>query len=265
MQRILSASYKNDIPAFGSEVFFEDLKKGYAETKTRFGISRISLRPEDVYCFVFWTKNTSDHFLSNMRTIQSPWYIQWTISGYEKDIEPNVPAKHIVLQNFKYVSSIIGPQRTMWRYDPVFISSKYSVRWHKRMFSHLCKELESYTTRCTISFLDEYGKIAPLVKTGVMRAPTLDEIHELAEFMANEAARHGMTVQTCSEGQYDLTAYGIKEAPCIDADFIERTFDIVLPDKVKKPNSFRRCLCAINTDIGAYHTCKHDCAYCYAK
>ena len=83
--------------------------------------------------------------------------------------------------------------------------------------------------------------------------------------MSKEAARHGMTVQTCSEGKYDLTAYGIKEAPCVDADFIEREFNIQLPQDVKKTNSFRRCLCAVNTDIGAYHTCKHDCAYCYAK
>ena len=86
MKRIISASYKNDIPAFGSEEFFYNLKKGYVETKTKFGISRISLRPEDVYCIVFWTKNASEHFLQNMRTIQSPWYIQWTITTYEKDL-----------------------------------------------------------------------------------------------------------------------------------------------------------------------------------
>lgn len=265
MKRIISASYKNDIPAFGSEEFFQNLRNGYVETWTKFGKSRISLLPEDVYCIVFWTKNTSDHFLQNMRTIQSPWYIQWTITGYENDVEPNVPAKHIVLQNFRYVASLIGPERTMWRYDPIFISDKYTVNWHKKMFANLCAQLHGYTERCTISFLDEYGKIAPLVKAGVMRAPTLDEIHNLAEDMAKEAALHGITIQTCSEGQYDLTAYGIKEAPCVDADFIERTFGIILPDQVKKPNSFRRCLCAINTDIGAYHTCKHNCAYCYAK
>lgn len=265
MKRIISASYKNDIPAFGSEEFFQDLKKGYVETITRFGKTRISLKPEDVYCMVFWTKNTSDHFLKKMRSIQSPWYIQWTITGYENEIEPNVPAKHVVLQNFKYVSSVIGPERTMWRYDPIFISGKYSVEYHKAAFSKLCSELEGYTKRCTISFLDEYGKIEHLVKQGVMRAPTTKEILELAKYMSAEAARHGMTVQTCSEGKYDLTEYNIKEAPCIDAGFIEKTFGVVLPEQVKKPNSFRRCLCAVNTDIGSYHTCKHDCKYCYAK
>lgn len=265
MQRIISASYKNDIPAFGSEDFFQNLRKGYVEITTRFGKSRISLRPEDVYCIVFWTKNTSEHFLQNMQSIRSPWYIQWTITGYDKSIEPNVPEKDAVLKNFKRVSRVIGPERTMWRYDPIFISKKYSVEYHKALFANLCAELEGYTKRCTVSFMDEYGKIASLVKAGVMRAPTNQEVHELAAYMAEEAARHGMTVQTCSEGQYDLTRYGIKEAPCINADFMEKTFGLSLPEQVKKPNSFRRCLCAVNTDIGAYHTCKHDCAYCYAK
>lgn len=265
MKRIISASYKDDTPAFHSEKFFQDLKRGYTEIDSKFGLRRISLRPEDVYCLVFWTKNASDHFLANMDEIKSPWYIQWTITGYETDIEPNVPAKHIVLQNFRYVASLIGPEKAMWRYDPIFISDKYNVNWHKKMFANLCAHLHGYTKRCTISFLDEYGKIAPLVKAGVMRAPTWDEIQNMAEDMAKEAALHGITIQTCSEGQYDLTAYGIKEAPCVDADFIEREFNIQLPQDVKKPNSFRRCLCAVNTDIGAYHTCKHDCAYCYAK
>ena len=265
MKRIISASYKDDTPAFQSEAFFEALKNGYIQIPTKAGLSRISLRPEDVYAIVFWTKNPSDHFIANINKIQSPWYIQWTITGYDKDIEPNVPDKSKVIENFRYISGVIGPKRTMWRYDPIFISGKYSVDYHKRAFARLCFLLHGYTERCTISFMDEYGKIAPLVKAGVMRAPTIDEINSLAEDMAKEAALHGITIQTCSEGQYDLTRFGIREAPCVDAAFIEEQFGITLPDSVKSPNSFRRCLCAVNTDIGQYHRCKHDCSYCYAK
>lgn len=265
MKRIISASYKDDTPAFQSEAFFESLEKGYIQIPTKAGLSRISLKPEDVYAIVFWTKNPSDHFIANMRKIQSPWYIQWTITGYNKEIEPNVPDKGKVIENFRRVSGLLGPERTMLRYDPIFISDKYSVEYHKKAFARLCSLLHGYTKRCTISFLDEYGKITPLVKAGIMRAPTLDEVNSLAEDMAKEAALHDITVQTCSEGQYDLTRFGIREAPCVDAAFIEEQFGITLPDSVKSPNSFRRCLCAVNTDIGQYHRCKHDCSYCYAK
>ena len=266
MKRIISVSYKDDTPAFKSEEFFNDLlRKGFREIPSKLGIQHISLKPEDVYCFVFWTKNPSDHFLTNMRFIKSPFYMQWTITGYDKEIEPNIPRKSEVIKNFRYISAVLGVNRVMWRYDPIFISDKYSVEYHKRAFANLCSQLHGYTTRCTISFMDEYGKIAPLVKAGIMRAPTLEEINSLAADMAQEAALHGITIQTCSEGKYDLSAYGIHEGPCIDADLIEKLTGEPLPENIKTPNSFRRCRCAVNTDIGSYHSCKHGCKYCYAQ
>lgn len=265
MKRIISASYKDDTPAFQSEEFFDNYAKGYADVTTKAGTGRVSLRPEDVYCFVFWTKNPSDHFIAHIRHLQSPFYLQWTVTGYGKSIEPNVPDKHEVVNRFKAVAGMIGAKRVVWRYDPIFIGGSYTLEYHKRAFSSLCTLLEGYTQRCVISFMDEYGKIKSLVDAGVLRAPTDAEVYELSRFIGETARKHGITVQTCSERQYDLTPYGIQEAPCIDAGFIEREFGITLPASVKTPNSFRRCLCAVNTDIGAYHRCKHDCAYCYAK
>ena len=265
MKRIISASYKDDTPAFHSEEFFEALKKGYILISSKIGAQRISLRPEDVYAFCFWTKNPSDHFIQNMGRITSPFYFQWTITPYGKEIEPNVPDKRDIIKNFRYVSSIIGPERVIWRYDPIFISEKYSVEYHKQNFEALCSKLHGYTDRCVISFMDEYGKIRDLVNKSVLRAPTVSEVNDLSESIGRTAAMYGITVQTCSEGQYDLTAYGISERPCVDAELIEKLTGEALPESIKRPNSFRRCLCAVNTDIGAYHRCRHDCLYCYAK
>lgn len=277
-KRIISVSYKDDTPAFHSEEFFESYRKGLALVDTKYGRKAVSLRPEDVHCFVFWTKNPSDHFIKHALTeLQSPWYMQWTITGYDKDMEPNVPDKATVIERFKKASLAINPhkdrddnepldpRRIWWRYDPVLISGKYTVEWHKAKFAEMCRALEGYTSRCVVSFLDEYGKISSLVRFGALRAPTTAEVHELARSFGETAARHGITIQTCSEGQYDLTAYGIHEAPCIDAAFIEEEFGITLPQDIKTPGSFRRCQCAVNTDIGAYHRCRHDCKYCYAK
>lgn len=265
MKRIISASYKDDTPAFQSEEFFENYAKGEVTLQSKFGQRKISLKPEDVYCFVFWTKNPSDHFVRNMNSLKSPFYFQWTITSYGPDIEPNVPDKREMIEKFKRVSEMIGARRVVWRYDPIFISTKYTIEWHKEEFRKMCESLEGYTNKCVISFMDEYGKIAELVRAGMMRAPTTDEIIGLASYIGRTAREHGITVQTCSEGQYGLTRFGIHEAPCVDAQFIEGEFGVMLPDEVKTPNSFRRCLCAVNTDIGAYHRCKHDCKYCYAK
>lgn len=265
MKRIISVSYKDDTPAFKSEQFFEDYKKGEREIPSRLGLQRISLRPEDVYAFVFWTKNPSDHFINHMKDLKSPFYIQWTISGYGQDLEVNLPPKEEVIKRFIEVSKLLGPKRVIWRYDPILISDKYTVEEHIKRFRALCEELAPYTQRCVISFMDEYGKIAQQVKAGEMRAPTLEEIHEISGAFAEIAKPYGLVIQTCSEGKYDLSRYGICEGACIDGRLIEELTGEPLPEQLKKPNSFRRCRCAVNTDIGAYHSCKHGCKYCYAQ
>lgn len=265
MKRIISASYKDDTPAFRSEAFFDDYKRGYAEISSPAGKRRISLRPEDVYAFVFWTKNPSDHFLSHMESLKSPFYLQWTISGYHEDLEPNLPPKAEVIERFKDVSRRLGPERVVLRYDPVLINDRYDVDYHARAFERLLSLLEGYATRVVISFLDEYGKIAPAIMAGEMRAPSLEEIRAVSAFFSESARRHGFAVQTCSEGKYDLSEYGILEGPCVDPDLIERLIGEPLPDEVRTPNSFRQCRCAVNTDIGEYKTCHHGCKYCYAQ
>lgn len=263
MKQIISASYKDDTPAFHSEEFFAALANG----KTAAGVS---LKLEDVACIVFWTKNPSDHFLQNLHVLDDmhiPYYIQWTISSYAQDIEPQVPLKKAVIQRFRDVSRTIGSDRVIWRYDPILINEKYTCAWHKKWFGFLCSSLNGYTHKCVISFLDEYGKLKN-AKTP-MRAPNRDEILDICSGIAPLAAACGITMQTCAErdlvASCRLEELGIREAPCIDAAFIEQRFNITLDASIKQPDSFRRCLCARNRDIGQYHRCRHNCAYCYAS
>lgn len=263
-KRILSVSYKDDTPAFKSVEFFKDYANGFRLLPTKVGTMKISLRPEDVYAFVFWTKNPSDHFLSNLKNIRSPFYIQWTISGYGKDLEVNLPPKDEVVDRFINLAKAY-PGQVIWRYDPILMNEKYTVAEHVRMFSLLASRLAPYTGTCVISFIDEYGKIASRIKNGEMRAPTMREIRQICSEFSKVAASYGLRIQTCSEGKYDLSEYGIHEGPCIDPKMIERLTGETLPQHIKTPNSFRRCQCAVNTDIGSYHSCWHGCKYCYAQ
>lgn len=265
MKRIISVSYKDDTPAFFSEEFFENVRRGFTMIGTKYGHKAVSLLPKDVYCFVFWTKNCSDHFLEHMQSLQSPFYVQWTITGYDADMEPKVPNKAEVLERFKRTSRMLGNRRVVWRYDPILISGKYTVEYHIAKFAEMAKELKGYTDRCVISFLDEYGKLQNEIRNGLLRKPTLDEVNRIAEGISKAAAENGIKVQTCAERGYNLSRFGIYEGPCVDAEFIESEFGVVLDESVKRKDSFRRCECAVNTDIGGYHRCKHDCLYCYAK
>lgn len=266
MKKIISVSYKDDTPAFFAEEFFADLKKGCRNIKNQYGNFNISLKPNDVYCFIFWTKNCSDYFIEHLSDIPSPFYIQWTIDGYGKDMEPNVPDKHEVLERFKKVSNIVGKNRIVWRYDPILMSDRYTVEYHIRAFSKMCEILKGYTNKCIISFFDEYEKIRNEINAGIMRKPTNEEIGLICGAFSKIAKENGIKIQTCSEQQYDLSQYDIYETPCVDGDYIEQEFGIKLPESVKHPKEhFRKCLCSKNTDIGSYHRCKHDCKFCYAK
>lgn len=266
MKKIISASYRDDTPAFFAEEFFSDLEKGSTHIKNGFGEYDISLKPEDVYCFIFWTKNCSDYFIEHLPSIKTPYIIQWTIDGYGKDLEPNVQDKHEILERFKTVSKIAGSSHIFWRYDPILMSDKYTVEYHIRAFKSICETLRGFTDRCIISFFDEYVKILKEINEGIMRKPTMEEIETLCEAFSAIATENGMTIQTCSEGQYDLSKYGILDRPCVDGDYIADTFGIDIPESIRHPKQhFRDCQCSKVTDIGQYHRCKHDCKFCYAK
>ena len=49
MKKIISASYRDDTPAFFAEEFFADLERGSRHIKNAYGEFDISLKPEDVY------------------------------------------------------------------------------------------------------------------------------------------------------------------------------------------------------------------------
>ena len=60
-----------------------------------------------------------------------PYYFQFTLTGYGKDIEPGLPdKKQVLLPAFKELAAKIGRQRVIWRYDPIFFSSRYSAEYH---------------------------------------------------------------------------------------------------------------------------------------
>ena len=45
-----------------------------------------------------------------------------------------------------------------WRYDPIFISQKYSVSYHIERFEQMAEDLQGYTRQCVVSFIDLYEK-----------------------------------------------------------------------------------------------------------
>ena len=90
----------------------------------------------------FCTKNPelSFSYMGLVNDFGQFWYL--TITPYEKDIEPGVPDKSEVIEAFKYLSRAVGAEACGWRYDPIFVDSKYTVDFHLRAFEKMASALD---------------------------------------------------------------------------------------------------------------------------
>lgn len=263
---IISASRRTDIPAFFSKKFFQDMEKGETECINPYSkeTKRISLKKEDVDCFVFWTKNPIPMFEDLNKLDGYTYYFQFTLNSYGTDIEPNVPSKgKTMIPAMIDLSKRIGNNRIVWRYDPILITKKYTVEYHIKYFEALASKLQGCFHHCVISFVDVYGKNQANFQKLGMRPPTDDEIDQIAAAFSAVADKYGFNICTCSE-KIDLDKYHMTHGKCIDTELIEEISGQKL-DLKKDKNQRSNCGCAPSVDIGKYNSCTHNCAYCYAN
>lgn len=264
---IISASRRTDIPAFYAEWFFHRIKEGYALVRNPMNahqISKISLSPDVVDGIVFWTKNPAPMLDKLDKLKDYTYYFQFTLNAYGKDIEPLVPLKKSgVIPCFQKLSELIGPERVIWRYDPIVLNAKYTAEYHIQYFEKLARIISPYTKKCTISFLDYYKSIqSNLLSIGAENI-TVEKQYFLAENLAQIARTYGLEISACAEST-DLSRYQIEPARCIDDRLLAKLLHCSL--KVSKDKNQRlECGCAESVDIGAYNTCLHGCKYCYAN
>ena len=138
---ILSISRRTDIPNYYSEWFYNRIKDGYLYVRNPMNahqISKIILSPEVVDCMVFWTKNP-EPMLARLDELNGwQYYFQFTLTGFGNERN--------------------GRQKVIWRYDPIIFTDKYTPEYHLNAFGQIAKELNGYTSKCVISFVDIYAK-----------------------------------------------------------------------------------------------------------
>ncbi len=259
---ILNVSGRTDIVAFYSEWFFKRIESGYVDVRNPFYpklVSRIYF--EDVDLILFCTKNPTP-LLDKITEINIPYLIFITLTGYKNDIEPNVPSKKELIQVIQKLSTKIGKEKIVIRYDPVFKSKKYPLEYHIKAFEKLCKLLNGYVTKIIISFLDDYKNVQKN-KSIIQDIPfTRKDYETLGKNFSKIAKENKMTVQTCFE-QINLVEYGFIKDDCISKELAYK----LTGKKFKKWQARKgnACNCAEMVDIGEYNTCKHFCKYCYAN
>lgn len=264
---IISSSRRTDIPSYYSKWFFNRIKAGFVYVRNPMNprrISEVSLSPDVVDGIVLWTKNPAPMLRRIDELRDYTYYFQFTLTPYGTDVEKNVPSKNdILIPAFQKLSSIIGKERVVWRYDPILLSDKYNIEYHVKYFRLLCDKLADYTEKCTISFIDIYKNIKRGSASLGVRPLYPEQEEEIAACFSETAKEHGIYIDTCAEN-VDLSKYGVGHASCIDKTRLERIGNYKL-DIEKDKNQRGACGCAASIDIGAYNTCKNGCVYCYAN
>ena len=262
---IVSVSRRTDVPALYSDWFFNRLREGFALVRNPMNprqVSRVALDSQSADAFVFWSKNPAP-MLERLGEIgDRPYYFQFTLTPYDRDVEGALPDKRALMDTFARLSDKIGPERVIWRYDPILITPRYDADFHLRAFEKMAKRLHPYTRRVTVSFIDPYRHIQRAV--GELGIRFLDEQAQFAllEPIARCAQALGLSVDTCCEAA-DFEKLGVSHAHCIDAQLLGGIAGLT-PAALRDPNQRLHCGCAASVDIGAYDTCTNGCRYCYA-
>jgi len=273
---IISASRRTDIPAFFAEWFMGRIKAGWFCARNPFNPRQVrtySIEAPDVDAIVFWTKNPAPIFthLKTLDRLGYNYYFQFTLNDYPRSLEPGVPALEDRLSVFQYLSHQLGRRRVIWRYDPIILSSITPVSYHVQRISELASRLQGHTERLTVSFVDYYTKVRRRLKRvaeangfelGDITARP-DDLIALSTQLKSIAGGAGMELVSCAEGALSDTL-GVARGACIDAALIRELFGVgkhMPKDRGQRPE----CLCAVAVDVGAYNTCRHQCAYCYAN
>lgn len=261
---IINTGQRTDIPAFYAKWLANRLKAGFVCVRNPYNpkqVSRYRLNPDVVDAIGFCTKNPEPMFpyMHLLRDYGQYWFV--TITPYGRDIEPNVPDKHHLLDVFKKLSDQVGINRIGWRYDPILISEKYSAAYHLRAFEEMAKTLEGYTQTAVISFIDLYAKARR--NFPAVRKVTAEDRLALGKALIEIAGAHGMTVKPCAEGD-ELAPYGADCSGCMKLSDYEKAIGRRLKAP-KRKGARAACACYLACDIGAYDTCRHLCRYCYAN
>jgi len=275
---IVSVSRRCDIPQHSFDWFMARLDAGFCEVVNpynRHQIRRVSLVPrrdngtDGVDVLVFWTRNPR-HILAHAEELTQrgfPFYVMVTITGYPKELEPSMTPAAKVCAAVRELALKIGPDRVVWRYDPVFMSSITDADFHRRNFNELAQNLAGSVKRVIVSLYKEYRwakqRIEAHERMGYFQMGQHDAagIAELLTDMAESARAAGMEIQSCAE-EVSLEPYGIRSSACIDAALINKLWGLEIKGKDK--NQRPKCLCCQSVDIGSYSSCTSGCVYCYA-
>jgi hypothetical protein len=292
---IVSASRATDIPALYGEWLVRRLRAGSCVWVNRFNQQRLRISFERTRLVVFWTKNPAPLLprLAQIDALGLNYYFTFTLNDYERErLEPGVPPLAERIATFRRLSGLIGPERVIWRFDPIVVGGELTARELLQRLARVGGAVHRHTRKLVISFVDLERYAAARRRLagggGPYREPGAAAIARIAAGIGELCRAWGLEVAACAE-TVDLSGFGIGRNRCVDDALAARVFpaDAALQEflghgaaygaglfaaagggvahPLKDRGQRPACGCVVSKDIGRYGTCTHGCAYCYAN
>lgn len=239
---IISASRSTDIPAFYSKWLIKRIYKGYIVWYNPFNQQPLYISFKNCKVIVFWTKNPKPliPYLKELDSLGIHYYFQYTLNNYEKELfEPKLPSFENRIKTFRELSTLIGKEKVIWRFDPIILTPELTTREILKRIWNIGNQLKGYTNKLVFSFIDinSYRKVQRnLVKETTIFNKESIENSELSSEQMNEIAEGLMRMQehwekegwkisiaTCAE-EIDLDKYNISHNRCIDGELMKNIF-----------------------------------------
>lgn len=259
---ILSIDFRTDIPAFYGEWLMNRFEEGFVYFRNPAypsTIHKIILDKQHIEG-IMWCSKDYLPILHDLKSITDkfPSIFHYTITGYGKDIEPNVPDLEQSIYTFKELSERYGKERVIWRYDPIFFTKEWTYNRHIQNFQYINKQLCRHAGRVVLNFVSLYEKVK-------RHMPDLKEVsyNDKANLIHDFVNISSIPIQTCGNGLQFKDLEGVEVTGCLD----EHALNLmgIYPKSPKRNAVPWGCLCYPNTCIGEYNTCLHKCKYCYAS
>ncbi|MBD3193438.1 MAG: DUF1848 family protein [Candidatus Lokiarchaeota archaeon] len=277
---IISCSRRTDVPAFNMDWVISKIKQGYVDVANPFNkkqISRVSLDPNDVRAFVWWSKDFHKWIQAyrqykSLFTQYKGHYFQFTINS-PSELEPNVyRTLGERLNQLRWLVKEFGTSALSYRFDPIILYKKQNsstIRSNLTKFKYLIQQISEIGLREMIfSFATIYSKVERRMKSRgyIPIRLTLTQKKEILKKSKRICDNYGVKMLGCCQPDL-LEIEGIEQAHCIDAYKLEKLIGEPIK-KVKDTCQRDSCGCFKSKDIGGYHgifKCKHNCSYCYAN
>jgi hypothetical protein len=268
---IISCSRRTDIPAFLMDWVLERIKDGYVDVINPFNrkqVSRVSLDPDDVKCFVWWSKN----FERNLFRSYKGHYFQFTInspSPLEKNLKISLNKR---FEQLEWLIKEFSLTAVNYRYDPIIFYKVEGSNKIKNNLENFKSIIEAVAKKgikeITFSFATMYSKVINRMNARGYTPidPGLEKKKEVLERLLSICIEFDIQMKACCQ-PYLLEIDGIEQAHCIDAYKIEHLINEKIP-KIKDTGQRKDCGCFKSKDIGGYtgiFRCRHNCDYCYAS